>query len=122
DLTPIVGPSGGIFVAFTKYHPCESTGDHLFRLAGTGEGPRLGTEILETDTGGYRVRAHKLTVRFDVQRKTAYLTDRVTIDHLKSTAGSSDLAAPILRINSIYTIDSVKSGGQPLPFRQAGGF
>src|SRR5439155_19551605 len=47
DLTPIAGTSAGAFIAFTKYHPCESTGDHLYRLAATGDGPRLGAEIPE---------------------------------------------------------------------------
>jgi len=107
----------GVFVAFTRYNFCESTGDHLYRVAFTPSGPRLREEIPETETGGYRVRDHKLTVRFDIPRCRVFLTDRVTIERQANA-----MPAVILRINAIYTVTAVKREGKPVPFRQAGGF
>jgi hypothetical protein len=112
-----VPDNGPAFVAFTKYHPCESSADHLYRTVRTEEGFRLGEEIPETDTLGTRVRHHKLTVRFDVPAQQVYLTDRVTVEmqpHQEQRC--------ILRINEVYKVTAVTSEGKPVPYRQAGGF
>lgn len=108
---------GNTFIAFTRYHPAESAGDHLYRVGITPEGARLGEELPETDTLGTRVRDHKLVVRFDVPRKQAWVTDRIQVERQTKT-----LSGIILRLNSIYTVTSVKQNGTPIPFRQAGGF
>ena len=107
----------GLFVAFTRYNPCESVGDHLYRVGAAPDGPHLGAELPETETGGYRVRDHKLTIRFDVPRRHVYLTDYVTVERQ-----ANPLPAVLLRINAIYTVTSVRRAGAPVPFHQAGGF
>src|SRR5579872_3349063 len=68
------------FIAFSKYHPCESAGDHLYRVGFTPQGVRLREEVPETDTLGTRVRDHKLAVRFDVPHRHVYITDHVTVE------------------------------------------
>ncbi len=105
------------YAVFTKYHPCESNGDHLFPVISTPEGPRLGAEIPEYETGGYRVRDHKLVVHFDVPHPVVHIRDHVTVERQENS-----LPAAVLRINAIYTVDSVKQDGAPVPFHQSGGF
>ncbi len=105
------------FVAFTRYQLCESASDHLFPIVHTEDGSRLGEEIAETETRGYRVRDHKLSVRFEPKRQTALLSDRVTVERRNGAAPTA-----ILRINAIYVIDSISSSGKPLAYKQAGGF
>jgi hypothetical protein len=104
-------------IAFSHYQQAESTGDHLFRAASTADGLGLGPEISENDLLGTRVRRHRFTIRFDVPNRRVALTDHVTIERQ-----SSDFPSILLRINTIYTVSSVKRNGVPLPFRQAGGF
>src|SRR5206468_571384 len=91
--------------------------DHLFQVVATPNGSRLGAEIPETDTAGSRVRDHKLTVRFEVPTKTVRISDRITVERTPES-----LPATILRLNAIYTVDSVRRNGLPIPFHQAGGF
>src|SRR5205085_6288863 len=106
------------FIAVTKYHQCESAGDHLFRIAKTPEGTKLGAEIPETDTLGTRVRSHDLAVRFDIPKRQAWIADRVRIERVSDT-----IPAHIVRINAIYQIDSIRALGEhglePIAFRQA---
>lgn len=117
ELPGVSGADQSAFVAVTKYHPCESEGDHLFHVSvGTG-GTFLGPEVLETDTAGYRVRDHKLTVKFDVPGKVVHITDHVLVE---KSAGA--LPAALLRINAIQKVYGVKRDGVAVPFNQAGGF
>src|SRR5689334_17280994 len=51
---------------FSTFHTVESIGDRFYRLKETDAGWRLGDEIPETDTLGYRVRDHRLNVRYDL--------------------------------------------------------
>jgi hypothetical protein len=112
-----VPDSGRAYVAFTKYHPCESSSDHLYRTVRTEDGHRLGEEIPETETLGTRVRHHQLTVRFDVPSQQSFITDRVSLEMQSHREQQC-----ILRINEIYKVTSVSSEGKAIPYRQAGGF
>jgi hypothetical protein len=117
ELPGVSGTNESAYVAVTKYHPCESTSDHLYHVTVTPAGTRLGAEVLETDTGGYRVRDHKLTVKFDVPGRTVYITDRVLVER-----SSTSLPAAVLRINSIHKVYGAKRDGTAVSFSQAGGF
>jgi len=117
DFPGVADPDKGTYVTFSKYHPCESTGDHLYRVLMTPIGPRLGAEIPEFDTGGTRVRDHAMDVRFDVPAKTVRITDHITVERSEGT-----LPGIVLRLNSIYSVLSVKQNGTAIPFKQSGGF
>jgi aminopeptidase N len=120
-LLPIPGPAGqepspaAIFYAF---HTLESIGDHIFRLTrGPGSGVwRLGEEILETETLGYRVRDHRLTVRYDIPAHAASFTDDSTVERVREGAG-----AVVLRLSSDLRVDSAVMNGQPLALERAPG-
>lgn len=112
------GGSAGEFVAFSRYQVAQSTSDHLYRLADTPSGLRLQEEIPETETGGWRIRNHQLAVRFDISGRRVEITDRVTIERVEKNA----FPAILLRLNAIYSVESVRSGGKLVKFRQAGGF
>ena len=116
DIPWVAEGAGNLFVNVTKYHPCESTGDHLYRVISTESGPRLGSEILETDTTGYRVRDHKLTVRFDLPNRRVHITDRIKVEQK-----TERLPAALLRLNSIYSVTAVTRDSAPVEYRQAGG-
>ncbi len=109
-------PGRNTFVNVTKYHPCESTGDHLYPISQTESGPKLGREIPETDTTGYRIRDHKLAVRFDLPNRRVHITDRIKVEQK-----TDRLPAAFLRLNSIYNVTAVTRDGAPVEFRQAGG-
>src|SRR5258708_6689380 len=73
--------SGGTSLAvFYDFHTCESIGDHIHPIVNTSEGPRFGPEIKETETGGFRVRDHSMTVKYDLPKAGCKITDDVTIE------------------------------------------
>src|SRR5688500_8094072 len=109
-------PGRTTFVNVSKYHPCESTADHLYPITLTDSGPKLGKEIPETDTTGYRIRDHKLAVRFDLPNRRVHITDRIRVEQKPDR-----LPAAILRLNSIYNVTAVTREGAPIEYRQAGG-
>jgi hypothetical protein len=117
ELPAYTGKWPGAFIVVTKYHPAESVGDHIYKITDGSARPLLREEIPETDTLGFRVRDHKLTVHFNIPGKRVAITDHVTIENQPS-----HLPATVLRINAIYAVSSIKQEGKPLPFRQAGGF
>src|SRR2546423_9905458 len=59
------GPSSYLAV-FSDFHGVQSTADHFHLLVKTSDGWRLGNEIPERDTRGYRVRDHQLVVAYDL--------------------------------------------------------
>lgn len=117
ELPGSAGKEAGPFIVVTKYHSAESIGDHIYKITEGSGRPLLREELPETDTLGFRVRDHKLTVRFTIPTRRVSITDRVTIEYQPN-----HLPATVLRINAIYTVASVKQAGSALPFRQAGGF
>jgi hypothetical protein len=108
----------GEFIAFSRHQVTQSTSDHLYRLENTSTGLRLAEEIPEAETGGWRIRHHQLSVRFDITRRRVLITDRVRIERIEKNT----FPVVLLRLNAIYTVHSVQSGGNSVPFRQAGGF
>ena len=114
EIPWISEPAKKRYVNVSKYHPCESTSDHIYPLVSTDSGLRLGREIPETDTTGFRIRDHKLAVRFDLPNRRAHITDRIRVEQ-------SRLPFALVRLNSIYQVAAISRDGAPVEFRQAGG-
>ncbi len=115
-------PSGadappGILAVFHAWHSSQSDGDHVHRLVPTSQGWRLGPEIPETETLGFRVRDHDLHVSFDVPLKTAMLLDTIQVER---TANRVPEFA-FLRISHDFLVQSISVGKTAVPFHQAGG-
>jgi aminopeptidase N len=105
---------------FHAWHTCESDGDHVHRLTHTAQGWRLGAEIPETETLGFRVRDHDLNVAFDIPGHAARIRDRVRIERTAENAP----AFALLRISQDFHVRQFareKADGPTVPFRQAGG-
>lgn len=105
------------YVTVSRYHPLQTTSDHLYPLVWTSEGYRLGQEIPDTSTGGYSVRDHRLRVRLEVSSGEAQIHNRVVVER-----GRGALPAAVLRLNSIYRVTAAKRDGKPIRFHQSGGF
>lgn len=110
-------PATQCLAVFSAYHSCQSIGDHFHRVVKTGDIWKIGAEIPESETPGYRVRDHKLGVKFDLPAKSASFTDDVTIERTDAKPGSVCL----VRLSANMTVDSVKQAGQPLPSSLAPG-
>jgi aminopeptidase N len=95
-------------LVFSAYHSCQSIADHFHKVIKTSQGWRVGAELPETNTLGYRVRDHKFTIRFDLPSSSAFLTDDVMVERTSAAAGDPCL----LRLSSNMLIDSVKYKGQ----------
>lgn len=102
---------------FHAFHTCQSDGDHIHRVEKTADGWRLGAEILETETGGYRVRDHDLTVAVDVPKQTVSVHDTVRLE--MATTGARPYC--LLRMSEDFQVSAFKVNGTAVPFRQAGG-
>lgn len=115
-------PSGPpIYLAvFHAWHTCESDGDHIHTLAQTPQGWRLGPEIPETETGGFRLRDHDAQVRLDVPKQRAAIADHVRIEGIGADAPPFGLLrlSPDFRVT---TLNLGKSDGPAVPFQQVGG-
>jgi aminopeptidase N len=108
-------------IVFTKYHPCESDGDHVFPLIQTGSQWRLGSEIAEAAPEGIRLRSHQVRITLEPHTGTLHAADRIT---LAPDQGQSDLSAHglfLLRLGDGYVVDRLQIAGHPAWFRQAGG-
>ena len=105
------------FIVFHHWHTCESDGDHIHPLIKTAEGWKIGAEILETETNGYRVRDHHLTVRFDIPQKSATIHDTVLLEQ----APKPEFPFALLRLSVDFPISRFTSKeGRPIPFTQVG--
>ena len=106
---------------FHAWHSCQSDGDHVHRLVHSALGWRLGPEIPETETLGFRVLNHDLNVTFDLPRKDATLTDTIQVERTADRAPAFGL----LRISHDFHIHAMTlgdaAGKTPVAFRQAGG-
>ena len=103
---------------FHAWHTCESDGDHIHRLEPTGNGGwRLGAEIPETETGGYRVRDHDLTVSLDPAQHTTAIKDTVRVE----ASGTPLLPVCLLRLSDDFKVSSLTSKNAPVAYAQAGG-
>ncbi len=102
---------------FYDFQTCESISDHIHRLVRTPGGWRIGPEILETDTRGYRVRDHSLDVKYDLAKNLAVIVDSVTIERLP---GASEVC--LLRLSSDFTVEGHSySNDRKLPLTHAPG-
>ncbi len=111
------GDQPAAYVTVSRYHPLQTTSDHLYPLVRTPEGYRLGQEIPDTSTGGYRVRDHRLRVRLEVSSGEAQIHNRIVVER-----GRAALPAAVLRLNAIYRVTAAKRDGKPIRFHQSGGF
>jgi Aminopeptidase N len=102
---------------FSMYHSCQSIGDHFHKLVKSGDGWKIGPEVPETETLGYRVRDHQLDVRFNLEGKSAFFKDEVKMERTRASANSVCL----LRLSSNLVVDDVKRGEAAVPFAHAPG-
>ncbi len=117
-LTPPGNPNAPNYLAvFHAWHTCESDGDHVHRLERTPQGWRLGPEIPETDTGGFRVRDHNLKARFDIPNHAVTITDEAVIQRMPNVIPPFVL----LRLSDDFHVTSLACDGQARPYQQVGG-
>ncbi len=88
---------------FYGYHTVQSIGDHFHRLVKRADGWRFGEEIPETETLGFRVRDHALTVKFSPAASSCDITDNVLVE--RTAAPPNGLC--LLRLSSVLHVDSV---------------
>ncbi len=105
-----------LLAVFGRYIPVESTGDRIYPVIRTPNGLRLGDEILETDTRGFRVRDHALQVRIDPPKSACSITDLVTIERLP---GNKPVC--LLRLSADMKVESVLLNDKPLVHAAAPG-
>ncbi len=114
-------PDYSLLAVFHSWHSCESDGDHVYHFESTSAGWKLGSEILEEDTTGLRVRDHDIHVSISVPTKIATLSDRLKVERTSETAPLYSL----LRISQDYKLSSLVKWGdrasQKLAFTQVGG-
>lgn len=115
-LHPPGAPEDEWLIVFWALHPCESTADHVHRLVADGSARKVGDEIFETDTLGYRIRSHDVAVTFDLPHHGARFTNTVTIDRVRPRARQLQL-----RLSADFTVDSIKEHDRAVPFSQVGG-
>jgi hypothetical protein len=105
-------PGGSRYAVLTKPQPWRSEADHVHPVL---EG-RLGPEIPESETFGYRIRDHRLTVTFDLGKHAASFEDVLTLERTEPEA--TDV---FLRISPDFKVTRAAVGPTELSFRQAGG-
>lgn len=101
---------------FTTWHSPESDGDHIHPMLRTTAGWRLMAEIPETETQGYRVTHHALSIRLSPDRGHASLKDTFTV-----VRSGRALPVAFFRISNDFQVTGLRHEGIPVPFRQAGG-
>lgn len=105
------GPASYLIV-FNDFHTCESIGDHIHLLQKRPDGWKVGPEIVERDTRGFRVRDHDLIVTLDLPNSGCAITDDVTMERV-GPAGTMCL----LRLSSDMKVASIQLHGRPLAAR-----
>src|SRR5258708_28077424 len=109
--------SGGTSLAvFYDFHTCESIGDHIHPIVSTNDGLRFGPEIKETETGGFRVRDHNMSVKYDLARAGCKISDDVTIERTDAKAADC-----LLRLSSDMALDSSSMTGKAFPVKSVPG-
>lgn len=102
---------------FHAWHTCESDGDHVYKLENTPAGWRLGSEIPERETGGYRVRDHDLTVNVDVAKQFVMIHDKARIE----IAPESRQPSCMLRLSEDFHVSALTVDNVITAFQQVGG-
>ncbi len=121
DASANVAPTPTLLylAVFHAWHTCESDGDHIHRLepGADGTGWKLGAEIPEAETGGYRVRDHDLTVSIDPAQHTATIKDTIRVE----ATGTPLLPACLLRLSDDFKVSALTGKNAPVSYAQAGG-
>jgi aminopeptidase N len=107
---------------FYAYHTVQSIGDHFHRVVQADSGWRIGAEIPETETLGYRVRDHRVTARIEPKTSRCSFTD----DAMVERAASATANLCLLRLSSVLAVESVNlraADGKlaPIPYSTAPG-
>lgn len=108
--------NGGPLAVFYTWHAPESDGDHIHAIAKTAQGVKIGPEISERDTQGYRITHHNLNIRIVPQARRAEIRDAFTVVRL-----AKPQRVAFIRLSSDFSVTSLRSLGRPVPFKQAGG-
>jgi hypothetical protein len=90
---------------FSAYHTVQSIGDHFHRVVQAEGGWRIGAEIRETETLGWRVRDHRMTARIEPSSSRCAFTDEARIEGTATDAASGGLC--LLRLSSVLAVESV---------------
>ncbi len=96
--------------------PAESMGDHVHKLVKIGSEWKIGPEIPETETNGFRLRDHVIDVKFDLTKNFGTFTDDLSVE--RTTPSSTHLQ---FRISADFKVTSIKSATGPVTFKQIGG-
>jgi hypothetical protein len=102
---------GSRYVVFSTRLTSEDIGELLFKRAGN----KL-EYVPETDRMGIQVMRHSLRLKFDIPRKRAYISDRLSLRNETRKAGQF-----IFRMSPNYQVASITWGSKPVKFAQAGG-
>jgi aminopeptidase N len=95
-------------IVFHDFNICESTYDHIHRIAKGGGDWKLGEEIPETESFGFRIRDHKLVVNIDPKTKSLTAKDKLSFERVEGNA-----KVCIMRLSSDMSIDKATLGGKP---------
>jgi aminopeptidase N len=93
---------------FHDFHTCESIGDHIHTIVKTPEGLRFGAEVKESDSQGFRVRDHKLTVKYELANASCKITDDVQIERTDPKATTC-----LIRLSADMQVDTMTLDGKP---------
>jgi aminopeptidase N len=115
-LDTLPAPGGLNFAVFHDFHTCESIGDHIHTIVKTDDGLRFGPEIKEADTQGFRVRDHKLTVKYDLPKAGCKITDNVLIERTEPKAMTC-----LLRLSSDMQVDKALMDGKTFAVKSVPG-
>jgi len=96
-------PSIPYLAIFHCYHTVQSIGDHVHRLVKAADGWRIGAEIPEGETLGFRVKDHRITARIEPKSSRCAFTDDAVVEGTGSSAGNLCL----LRLSDVLTVDSL---------------
>ncbi len=93
---------------FHRWHLCEADGDHVYKIvrspAGAESNWKIGAEIPETETDGFRIRNHNLVVSTKLVDKSISISDTVDLEQ----NGSSENGFGLLRLSDDYTVTSLQ--------------
>lgn len=109
-------PTEGHLAVFSDFHTCESIGDHIHTLVKSSEGWKLGPEIPERDTRGYRVRDHHLTVTYNLPNMACSVGDDVLIERTTASTGPC-----LLRLSADMKVEDSSMNGKSFPVNSVPG-
>jgi hypothetical protein len=105
---------GKYWVTFHTFQQIEQHHDPIYPVIRTAEGWKLGKEIPEYSPSSHRVKSGKMDVHLFPANQRATITSVLTLEQ------PNPGAAPVFRLNDLYTIDGASSGGKKLRVVTAG--